>query len=358
MSGKSTEELHIPDRRELMTVIPAHCFETNERVAFRRLASLLMMTIGLGVAAYLAIPKAWAFAPFWIVYAAVNGTIANGLWVLAHECGHHAFSRRKRLETAVGFILHSALLVPYFTWRKSHAWHHARTNHLDEGETHVPPTIETAAGRTWARIQRLLGWAFGPLVISVYFLIGWIVYVTIGGLSTRHRRATSHFWPFATRLSPGKWKSIVSSGGIACTMILLACWGSRDGWMAPALVYGGPYLVVNAWVVAYTWLHHTDVDVPHFGSKDWTSVLGAFQTVDRPYGRLLDYLHCNIGSTHVVHHLFPHIPHYNAVHATRAIAAAFPYIYRYDDTPIFRAIWRVATRCVVLTRVEGDTWYF
>jgi fatty acid desaturase len=85
---------------------------------------------------------------------------------------------------------------------------------------------------------------------------------------------------------------------------------------------------------------------------------GAFQTVDRCYGRLIDYLHCNIGSTHVVHHLFPRIPHYNAVQATRSIATAYPELYRYDDTPVFRAIWRVATRCVVLKRVEGDTWYF
>jgi fatty acid desaturase len=360
MSGGLSEELCVPDRRELMEVIPAHCFDINERIAFTRLGCLLLLTLGFGLAAHLAVPKEWAFAPFWITYAAVNGTIANGLWVLAHECGHHAFSRRKRLETAVGFILHSALLVPYFTWRKSHAWHHARTNHLTEDETHVPPTIHSSNGRAWARLQLLLGWAFGPLLIASYLLIGWVLYATIGGLSTPERGYTSHLWPFRTRLSPGRRKAIYSSGGIAFTIGLLAWWAlaSRDGWLAPALIYGGPYLVINAWVVVYTWLHHTDVDVPHFGAKDWTGMRGAFQTVDRCYGQLLDYLHCNIGSTHVVHHLFPRIPHYNAVQATRSIADAYPHLYRYDDTPVFCAIWRVATRCVVLKRVDGDTWYF
>jgi fatty acid desaturase len=358
MSGKSTEELCIPDRREIMAAIPAHCFHINERAAFTRLACLLMMTIGIGAIAHFAVPKEWALAPVWIAYAAVTGTVATGLWVLAHECGHRAFTRRKRLETAIGFTLHSALLVPYFTWRKSHAWHHARTNHLTEGETHVPPTILSSYGRAWAGFQLRMGRAFGPFVIAFYLLVGWIVYAVFGGLTTRENRAASHLWPFATRLSPGTWKAICSSGGLVCTIALLVWWGIRDGWTAPVLVYGGPYLVVNAWVVAYTWLHHTDVDVPHLGEKDWTWIQGAFLTVDRRYGRLLDFLHCNIGSTHVVHHLFPRIPHYNAGQATRSIATAFPHLYRYDDTPWPCAIWRVATRCAVLKRVSGDTWYF
>ena len=27
-------------------------------------------------------------------------------------------------------------------------------------------------------------------------------------------------------------------------------------------LYGGPYLVINAWLVAYTWLQHTDATSP------------------------------------------------------------------------------------------------
>ena len=358
MSGSLAEELRTPDRRELMAVIPARCFDIDERVAFARLACALLMTIGIGAISYLAIPKEWAFTPLWILYAAVNGTAATGLWVLAHECGHRAFSRRKRVETVVGFILHSALLVPYFTWRKSHAWHHARTNHLTEGETHVPPTILSANGRVWLRLHLLIGRGLGLFVILTNLLIGWLVYAAIGGLPTRERGFTSHFWPFATRLSPGRWKAIYSIAGLACTITLLIWWATRAGWVAPVLLYGGPYLVVNAWVVAYTWLHHTDVDVPHLGAKDWTWIQGAFLTVDRRYGQLIDFLHCNIGSTHVVHHLFPRIPHYHAALATRSIATAFPHLYRYDDTPVVRALWRAATQCVVLKKVEGDTWYF
>ena len=222
----------------------------------------------------------------------------------------------------------------------------------------MPSTIQSSSGRAWARLQRLLGRALGPLLITFNLLVGWILYAAIGGLPSRERRWSSHLWPFATRLSPGTWKAICSIGGLACVIALLAWWARRDGWAAPVLVYGAPYLVVNAWLVAYTWLHHTDVDVPHLGAKDWTWIQGAFLTVDRSYGRLIDFLHCNIGSTHVVHHLFPRIPHYNAALATRSIASAFPHLYRYDDTPVVFALWRVATRCVVLKRSDGDTWYF
>ena len=53
--------------------------------------------------------------------------------VVAHECGHGAFSNNLLVQDTVGYILHSALLVPYFSWQRSHAVHHSRTNHLEEG---------------------------------------------------------------------------------------------------------------------------------------------------------------------------------------------------------------------------------
>jgi len=62
------------------------------------------------------IPQTWAMGPVWMAYAALTGTLATGCWVIAHECGHDAFSENKFLQDAVGYILHTALLVPYFSW--------------------------------------------------------------------------------------------------------------------------------------------------------------------------------------------------------------------------------------------------
>lgn len=76
------------------------------------------------------------------------------------------------------------------------------------------------------------------------------------------------------------------------------------------------------------------VDVPHFHGKNWNYIKGAFMTIDRPYGKLFDFLHHRIGSTHVVHHIDCTIPHYRAKKATEAIKNTFPEHYLYDPTPI------------------------
>jgi omega-6 fatty acid desaturase (delta-12 desaturase) len=50
--------------------------------------------------------------------------------VLAHECGHGGFVAQEWLNDTVGFIFHTALYVPYFSWKFSHAKHHHYTNHM------------------------------------------------------------------------------------------------------------------------------------------------------------------------------------------------------------------------------------
>ena len=85
----------------------------------------------------------WAATPLWLAWGAVTGTVWTGMWVVAHECGHGAFSDNRKLQDAVGYLLHSVLLVPYFSWQRSHAVHHANTNHITKGETHVQPRVRS-----------------------------------------------------------------------------------------------------------------------------------------------------------------------------------------------------------------------
>lgn len=48
--------------------------------------------------------------PAWIAYSVACGTAATGAWVVAHECGHGAFSNNRQLQDAVGFVLHVSCL--------------------------------------------------------------------------------------------------------------------------------------------------------------------------------------------------------------------------------------------------------
>lgn len=124
---------------------------------------------------------------------------------------------------------------------------------------------------------------------------------------------TSHFFPHPpfstgekkTDLYPGKWKQKVwlSDVGVVGTIGVLAAWASKAGALQVAALYGGPLMVVNAWLVLITWLQHTEVDVPHFDAANWNFIKGALHTIDRPYGKVLDFLHHRIGSTHVAHHV-------------------------------------------------------
>jgi hypothetical protein len=50
-----------------------------------------------------------------------------------------------------------------------------------------------------------------------------------------------------------------------------------------------------------------------FQYQEWNYMRGGLSTIDRDYG-WLNNIHHDIG-THVVHHLFPQIPHYNLIEA-------------------------------------------
>ena len=45
--------------------------------------------------------------------------------MIAHECGHQAFSKWQSVNDAVGLVLHSALLVPYYSWYEQPPYHYA-----------------------------------------------------------------------------------------------------------------------------------------------------------------------------------------------------------------------------------------
>jgi omega-6 fatty acid desaturase (delta-12 desaturase) len=302
--------------------------------------------------------------PLWIVYAIVTGTVATGVWVVAHECGHGAFSDNKLLQDAVGYAFHTILLVPYFSWQRSHKVHHSRTNHLSEGETHVPSTNLDAAGK--ASLESRHSWGedtFGFVNVFQHLVFGWPAYLLAGISGGPKRGLTNHFLGFSTgevALFPTpaiKAKVLASDVGVAIFLYFLYKWYLVEGFTTVFATYMGPYFVVNAWLVGYTWLQHTDVDIPHYDTDEWTWAKGALLTVDRPYPAIVDALHHRIGTTHVAHHICSSIPHYNAAEASEAIKKAFPEHYLYDPTPIHKALWRVSCECVAV-RKEGDMWVY
>jgi len=357
-----------PSKAELLSCLPAELNRFDPIKAWGSLA----LSAGLSLLAYTSgtlIPLQWAALPLWLLYGVVTGTVAMGLWVLAHECGHNAFHPNRRLEACVGFLLHSLLLVPYFSWARSHAVHHAHCNHLEGGETHVPPRSDSRSGQITEDLKRKLGSRrFGLISMLNHLILGWPLYLFFGATGGEdYGRPTSHFWmrsslePGQRHLFPPAFRRLMvrSNLGLVAMLLVLAGLSLQFSALRVLGVYGLPYLVVNAWLVIYTWLQHTDLGIPHFSNEHWTWAKGALQTVDRPYGPLLNLLHHGIGSTHVCHHVNSAIPHYNAWRGTAILRQRYPELVRYDRTPIHRALWRIASRCGAVRRspLDGAFYY-
>ena len=337
----------------IRAAIPARCFErrmTPSCLALARSIGLCLAVLVLSSSMHV------------VAYALAQGTALTGIWVVAHECGHHAFSEYARIDDAIGFVLHSALLVPYFSWQASHARHHAKIGHITQGETWVPPT--RAEMHLVAPIARAIGnRAYGALYLLGTLLGGWPAYLLLNATGGRARRDGSlapywkplgydHFLPTSALFAPGlRLKVVASTAGCACTAYVVYA-----TWPVSLAYYVAPLLVTNAWLVFYTLMHHTSPGVPHHGDGAWSWLSGAMGTVDRCYG-VFDYVHHNIGSTHVVHHLFSHIPHYHAREATVHVKRALGSAYRHDARNVIQSAWEVATTCHFVDGIDG-TQYF
>jgi len=308
----------------------------------------------------------------WNVYAFWMGTILTGHWVLAHECGHGAFSPSQTFNDFWGYIMHTALLVPYHGWQFSHAKHHRRTNNLVDGESHVPSTgIEnglTEHGEResfYAVLHEAMGdGAFAVFQIWTHLVIGWPLYLmgmaSTGRLNydgTPAEDFLDHYRP-GSKMFPPKVqnKILISTLGVVFMHLVLLHLAIEHGPLPVLLWYVGPYMWTNAWLVLYTWLQHSDPSVPQYGEDEWTFVKGALTTIDRNYG-IFDFFHHKIGSTHVLHHFFHEMPFYNADEATAAIKEFLGPLYNYDPTPWYQSMWRIAMTCHYVEDTKGIQYY-
>mmetsp|Transcript_19317 Transcript_19317/g.29765 ORF Transcript_19317/g.29765 Transcript_19317/m.29765 type:complete len:424 (+) Transcript_19317:99-1370(+) len=374
----------LPTKGEIKAVIPKHCFNRSAVRSMMYVFRDLTMATGFVylTSQYLStdLPEellsldALKWASGWSFYAFWMGTILTGPWVLAHECGHGAFSDSQTFNDIIGFILHQALLVPYFAWQYTHAKHHRRTNHLTDGESHVPATAkETGLGENgereglYAAIHEVLGdGLFAMFQVWTHLAIGWPLYLL--GVASTGRLAhdgtelegiADHFRPGSPMFPPKvRGKILLSTVGVVATLGVIMHLSMTYGFLPVALWYWGPYSFVNAWLVLYTWLQHTDPSVPQYGADEWTWVKGALSTIDRPYG-IFDFFHHRIGSTHVAHHLFHEMPCYHAKEATAHIKAFLEPkgLYNYDPTAWWVVMWRVSKTCHYVQDNTGIQYY-
>jgi len=274
----------------------------------------------------------------------ILGTYFWALFVVGHDCGHRSFSNSILVCDFFGHISHSLLLVPFHPWRLSHAHHHRHTGDVDQDESFV--------ALTESRYRELLFYSKFIRYYSYWFL-GYILYLLFGMPNTIH----SHFLPISDTFYPTLRHKLESALSILCCLMMVAFLGKFGyvyGFTLLCKVYLAPYLIFNAWIAVVTHLHHTHPDVPWFRGENWNFVKGALSTIDRNYGVVED-IHHNIG-THVVHHLFSRIPHYNLIQATRCLVPALGQHYRKSNESTIRAMFTAFFHCRFVPE-SGDVLY-
>jgi fatty acid desaturase len=153
----------------IKAMIPAHCFERNTLTSFYHLFLDLAQVAVLGYAAtYIHLAPTPAQVALWPLYWYVQGCVMTGLWVLAHECGHQAFSDSEFINNTVGWVVHSALLVPYHSWRITHKNHHSNTCSVEKDEVFAPYSHKEIAQEMMQDVPLMNLWN-----IVVMLTFGW-----------------------------------------------------------------------------------------------------------------------------------------------------------------------------------------
>ncbi|KAN0087688.1 Fatty acid desaturase domain containing protein [Tylopilus felleus] len=357
-------EVIIPDLtiKDLLSAIPSRCFK---RSALRSSLYVVWDCIVIGgiykTATFLdgfitpetiklPLPVLYPIARFslWSLYGFWAGLFATGLWVVAHECGHQAFSESKFINNTVGWVLHSALGVPYHSWRITHAKHHASTAHMTQDQVFVPktrsqlglptfnPTQENILGSSVSdKVKKELWDALGDSPIGAtlgaagYLFAGWPAYLIRNASGQkRYPGGSNHFNPSAVMFAPHQYGAVIVSD-MGVLLWLAGVIGSvyKFGFWDVFRLYLVPYLWVNHWLVLITFLQHTDPLLPHYRGSEFTFPRGALATLDRSLlgdcGKIMAWIGAHatngISETHVLHHVSSKIPHYNAWEATDAL---------------------------------------
>ncbi|CAI6006719.1 unnamed protein product [Closterium sp. NIES-65] len=285
----------------------------------------------------------------WGLYTWLQGCVCTGLWVIAHECGHGAFSDYAFVNDTVGMVVHSWLLVPYFSWKYSHRRHHSNTGSLENDEVFVPARREQLGP-----VSEYLQHPFGRVLsIFITLTLGWPLYLAFNVSGHEYKGVhANHFSPYSGIFCDReRFWVVVSDLGLLGVLGCLYSLGSAYGLAWVLKVYVCPLLIVNMFLVLITLLQHTHPALPHFDSTEWEWLRGALATVDRDYG-YLNIVHHHIADTHVAHHIFSTMPHYHAEEATRAIKPILKDYYQFDGTPIVKALWREVSQCVCVSTYQ------
>ncbi|KDO56666.1 hypothetical protein CISIN_1g012763mg [Citrus sinensis] len=212
---------------DIRAAIPKHCWVKDPWKSMSYVVRDVVVVFGLAAAA--AYLNNWVV---WPLYWAAQGTMFWALFVLGHDCGHGSFSNDHKLNSVVGHLLHSSILVPYHGWRISHRTHHQNHGHVENDESWHP--LSEKIYRTLDSATRFLRFKI-PFPLLAYPFYLW---------SRSPGKTGSHFDPNSDLFVPSERKDVITS--TVCWTAMAALLVGLSFVMGPMQLlklYGLPYWV-------------------------------------------------------------------------------------------------------------------
>lgn len=296
----------------LKAALPPECFERSPLQAVGQLVQTIFTTSAMLWAVqhtpWFLLPVLYAFLAF-----SMYGFLAVG-----HECAHGSFASSHLVNDVLGSVCMLAGLMPFENWRQGHMEHHRWTAH-DELEEYF--TYSHKSDRALRFIRGLMKWMppIGLFVMHMMYLLG-----------LRGKRGvlwTKNLYFNAELNKPLSYVNLamhaMQGGALAYGLAVAPLWTVQYA-LLPLMGCGAANLMIG-------YLQHRD-DAGHLAAFDrttWTKLRGAMQTIDRSFWPF-DFLIHGAARYHVLHHLFPTIPHYRGAQAMAAIQALLAEHYHFD----------------------------
>ena len=282
--------------KDILKTLPPECFQQDRRQAWSRALTSVFM-VGLG---YAAIPFApWFLLPILWIF---TGTALTGFFVVAHDCGHRSFAKRRWVNDVVGHLFLLPLIYPFHSWRLLHNYHHTHTNKLDQDNAWHPFLPEF-----YDSLGKLGQWGYQALrgrfwwIASIVHWVG--LHFDLSQFKDKDREKVKLSVTVVLVFAAFFFPILIATTGL---------WGLIKFWLMPWLVY-------HFWMSTFTLVHHTDPEIPFYSTEKWQAASAQlFGTVHCNYPRWVEIL-CHDINVHIPHHISTAIPSYNLRMAHRSL---------------------------------------
>jgi len=319
--------------KDILKTLPRECFQQNQLRAWCSLLINVFMVClgyaGLALSPWFLLPCVWLF----------TGTALTGFFVIAHDCGHRSFAKRRWVNNLVGHLLMLPLIYPFHSWRLLHNHHHAHTNKLEEDNAWHPFTSES-----YASLGQLGQWGYRLLRGRFWWLasvVHWAgLHFDLSQFQSKDRDKVKLSIAVVLVFAAIAFPILVATTGV---------WGFVKFWLLP-------WLVFHFWMSTFTLVHHTAPEIPFHLDDKWNAATAQLSgTVHCDYPRWVASL-CHDINVHIPHHISTAIPSYNLRLAHRSLQQNWaPYLH---ERQFSWSLMREITNQCHLYKLEHGYWSF